>query len=79
MWRVLDYDFVQRKNRIVFRKLSIVYKNLSRSNKFEKINVAPTRFFSAKIKKKELIPLEFARITHERKLLNRFYSLCPIT
>jgi len=61
---------VPRKNRIVFQKLSILYKDLSRSEKFEKIDVAPTRFFSAKIKKKKLIPLEFARIMREIKLLN---------
>jgi len=55
-------------------------KNLSRSDKFEKIDVAPTRFPAKfKRKKEKLIALEFTRISHEIKLLNRFYSLCPIT
>jgi len=41
----------------------------------KKIDVAPPAFFSDKIKRKKLVALEFARITHEIKLLNRFYSL----
>jgi len=53
-----------------FLKIKHLYKNLSRSDKFEKIDVATNRFFSDKIKRKKLIALEFACITHEIKLLN---------
>jgi len=69
-------DFVPGKNYIVFFfflqlkwKLSIYIKTCLNQDKFEKIDVAPTHFFSDKIKRKKLIALEFACITNEIKLI----------